>query len=114
MTKFKELRLNSGLTQESFRAQFNNRFQRSYTAAAISQFENGKRMPEVSALMDFAEFYGVSVDYLLGRDVAREKLSKEQKSILHLIEGLNEEHRKSMLDYLKFLLQSQLDMQHSF
>ncbi|WP_173443373.1 helix-turn-helix domain-containing protein [Selenomonas ruminantium] len=67
MIKLKELRKNKQLTQEELISQFNIRYGRKYTAAAISQFENGKRIPETQALMDFADFFNVSVDYLLGR-----------------------------------------------
>ena len=34
----------------------------------MSLIENDKRSPELGALLDFADFYGVSLDYLLGRD----------------------------------------------
>lgn len=68
MNKFKELRKKLSITQEEFRRQFNERYGRTYTAAAISQFENDKRTPETSALVDFANFFGVSIDYLLGND----------------------------------------------
>lgn len=67
MTRFRELRLRQGLSQETFRQLYNERYGRAYTAAAISQIEHGKRMPELGALMDFADFYGVSLDYLLGK-----------------------------------------------
>jgi len=66
MTRFKELRKKLGLTQEELINQFNLKYGKNYTAAAISQFENGKRIPETKALMDFANFFDVSVDYLLG------------------------------------------------
>ena len=69
MSRFRELRQATGMTQEEFRTQFNSRFNRTYTAAAISQFENGKRTPEISALIDFADFFKVSLDCLLGRTV---------------------------------------------
>ena len=68
MTRFRALRLKSGLSQTEFRQQYNERYNRSYTAAAISQIEHGRRMPELGALLDFADFYGVSLDYLLERD----------------------------------------------
>ena len=67
MLKFKKLRQSLGLTQEELRQQFNTKYSRTYTAAAISQFENGKRTPETSALKDFSDFFGVSIDYLLGQ-----------------------------------------------
>ena len=67
MNRLKELRTDLGMTQEELRQKFNNKYKRTYTAAAISQFENDKRTPETSALIDFADFFGVSLDYLLGR-----------------------------------------------
>lgn len=68
MTRFRDLRIKSGLTQTEFRHLYNEKYARSYTAAAISQIEHGRRMPELGALVDFADFYGVSLDYLLERD----------------------------------------------
>ena len=77
MFRFRELRQAKGITQEDFRNQFNTRFNRTYTAAAISQFENGKRTPEISALIDFADFYKVPLDYLIGREMPLEKPSEK-------------------------------------
>lgn len=65
--QFRKLRQQANLTQEEFRIKFNIRYHRSYTPSAISRFENGKRIPETMALIDFADFFGVSLDYLLGR-----------------------------------------------
>lgn len=67
MIRLKELRKKAHLTQEELISQFNIKYGRKYTAAAISQFENDKRIPETQSLMDFADFFNVSVDYLLGR-----------------------------------------------
>lgn len=89
MTRFRELRLSRGLSQEKFRQLYNEKYKRSYTAAAVSQIEHGKRMPELGALMDFADFYGVTLDYLLGKggdnlpeqlDVLLKKLPDMQKA----------------------------------
>ena len=63
--RFKELRIQKGITQEEFRQEFNSRYNRNYTPSAISLFENNKRIPEISALIDFADYFGVSIDYLL-------------------------------------------------
>lgn len=72
MTRFRELRLQRGLSQEQLCKQYNEKYNRKYTTAAISLIEHGKRSPELGALLDFADFYGVSLDYLLGRDLAGE------------------------------------------
>lgn len=65
MSKFRELRREKGLTQEELVKQFYDRYGKKYTASAISMFESGKRVPEARSLMDFADFFNVSVDYLL-------------------------------------------------
>ena len=79
MTQFRNLRLQKGLNQEKFRKLYNERYSRNYTSAAISMIENGKRMPELSALIDFADFYDVSIDYLLGRESDDDELQISQQ-----------------------------------
>lgn len=105
MTRFRALRLKSGLSQTEFRRQYNERYNRSYTAAAISQIEHGKRMPELGALRDFADFYGVSVDYLLGQqdDDKLEELAGRQISarLKNLVEQLPKENQAGMDDEVK-------------
>ena len=105
MTRFRALRLKSGLSQTEFRRQYNERYNRSYTAAAISQIENGKRMPELGALRDFADFYGVSVDYLLGQqddDKLEEPAGRQISARLkNLVEQLPKENQAGMDDEVK-------------
>lgn len=79
MTQFRNLRLQKGLNQEEFRKLYNERYSRNYTSAAISMIENGKRMPELSVLIDFADFYDVSIDYLLGRESDDDELQISQQ-----------------------------------
>lgn len=69
MTRFRELRLQRGLSQEQLCREYNEKYNRRYTTAAMSLIEHDKRSPELGALLDFADFYGVSLDYLLGRDL---------------------------------------------
>lgn len=113
MTRFRELRLSRGLSQEKFRQLYNAKYNRSYTAAAVSQIEHGKRMPELGALMDFADFYGVSLDYLLGKfednlpgqlEVLLKKLPDMQKDV----ENGTEEERK--VQVLRWLLQQSVTL----
>ena len=105
MTRFRALRLKSGLSQTEFRQQYNERYNRSYTAAAISQIEHGKRMPELGALRDFADFYGVSVDQLLGQqddDKLEEPAGRQISAKLkNLVEQLPKENQPDMDDEVK-------------
>ncbi|MBQ2411542.1 MAG: helix-turn-helix transcriptional regulator [Selenomonadaceae bacterium] len=85
MTQFRNLRIRKGLNQEEFRKLYNKKYNRNYTSAAISMIEHGKRMPELGALIDFADFYDVSLDYLLGRDAGSsgdQQLSAQLRAIV--------------------------------
>ena len=85
MTQFRNLRIRKGLNQEEFRKLYNEKYNRNYTSAAISMIEHGKRMPELGALIDFADFCDVSLDYLLGRDAGSsgdQQLSAQLRAIV--------------------------------
>ena len=53
------LRRNASLTQLEFGEKFN------YTDKTVSRWENGTVVPSVEILKQIADFYGVTVDYLL-------------------------------------------------
>lgn len=116
MARFRDLRVKNGYSQEEFRKLYNGKYNRNYTSAAISMIEHGKRMPELGALMDFADFYGVSLDYLLGRtgeldngqissqlNCIVENLDNHQESVNNAIE--NRAELKENLRMLKCLLE---------
>ena len=91
MTQFRNLRIRKGLNQEEFRKLYNKKYNRNYTSAAISMIEHGKRMPELGALIDFADFYDVSLDYLLGRDDGNggdQQLSAQLRAIVDRLMAL--------------------------
>jgi transcriptional regulator with XRE-family HTH domain len=54
------------------------------TPGTISNYENGVHLPDVEKLVDLADFFGVTVDYLLGR--CRTNFSPERWDQL-LLEG---------------------------
>ena len=108
MTRFRALRLKSGLSQTEFRQQYNERYNRSYTAAAISQIEHGKRMPELGALRDFADFYGVSVDYLLGQQDDDKLEEPAGRQISARLKNLVEQLPKENIGILRNLLHQSL------
>jgi len=59
--RLKELRYQKKLTQEQLGAKVN------VTKVSISGYENGNRTPDTETLQKLADFFEVSVDYLLGR-----------------------------------------------
>lgn len=78
--RFKQLRTETKLNQQEFVDLFNNKYNFNFTRQAISLYENGKRIPEIDALTSFAEYFGVSVDYLLGRTNER-TINKEKAKL---------------------------------
>lgn len=62
MNKFKECRLQAGLSQKFVAKTLK------VASPSVSNWESGKTMPTPENLAALASLYGVSVDYLLGRD----------------------------------------------
>jgi transcriptional regulator with XRE-family HTH domain len=62
------LREEAGLTQEKLAEIFNTK------KATISRYETGTRDPKLDTLVDFADYFNVSTDYLLGRTENRKRL----------------------------------------
>lgn len=58
--RLKKLREEAGLTQEEVAKNLN------ITASGYGYYEQGRRDPDTDTLRKLAEFYNVSVDYLLG------------------------------------------------
>ena len=59
--RLKELRKSAGLTQISLQ------MKTGIEQALLSKFENGERIPPTETLIILADFYGVSMDYIVGR-----------------------------------------------
>lgn len=59
--RLKEIRKRSGYTQISVQ------MQTGIEQALLSKFENGERIPPTETLVRLAEFYDVSIDYILCR-----------------------------------------------
>lgn len=60
-TNLRKLRKERGLTQIGLQ------MKTGIEQALISKYETGERIPPTDALMIFADFYGVSIDYILCR-----------------------------------------------
>ena len=59
--RLKALRTEKGYSQEQMSALLN------ISRSRLSMYEQGKREPCFSILIDIADFFNVSIDYLLGR-----------------------------------------------
>ena len=82
--RLKEIRQLKGLKASEVAEQL------SISKNSLSEWENGSRVPPCERIVQLADFYGVSVDYLLGRDVdgathidSLKPISKSTLSIHH-------------------------------
>ena len=79
--RFKELRIEKGLTQQQLAEDFNSKYGHTFSKPSISQYENGRRTPENKALKNFADYFNVSIDYLLGVSEVRNKAIIENQAL---------------------------------
>lgn len=102
MYRLKECREMRGLSQKEVAATLK------VSAPSVSNWESEKTRPTHDNLEKLADLYGVSVDYLLGRDVPAEtqiekpvpkdELSDDESELLRLFRQLNAEAQARLLD----------------
>jgi len=74
----------------------------------VSRYERGDTKAPVNYLADVAEYCGVSVDYLLGRQAETpQMLSDEESEMLHLYQALSPENRIRLQERAEMLLEQQ-------
>ena len=100
----KELRKRKGYsTMQEFCSEASINF------STYQNYETGKRLPTAEILMKLADFYGVSVDCLLGREPVPDpfkemKLSEEtEQKVIEKYMSLPENVRASVLDMIRQL-----------
>lgn len=97
--RLKDLREENKLTQAELAQKFN------ITSQTISQYERGIRTPDFALLNSIADYFGVSVDYLLGRTNIRNY--EENTIAAHTddrTQQLSEEGRKKLDDFIDYLI----------
>lgn len=93
--RLKQLRKERKLTQEQLGNKIN------VTKVSISGYENGNRSPDTDTLEKLADFFGVTTDYLLGRDdnleqdKATKRKEKDERDIAKRLEQFKEEIENS-------------------
>ncbi|WKY43957.1 helix-turn-helix transcriptional regulator [Eubacteriaceae bacterium ES2] len=116
-TRLKRLRINMDMTQQDFAEQFN------LNKSSISKYEKDKNLPENQLLLEIADYFNVSVDYLLCRTnnptslndaklkeegslKTHEQLKQEleMKDLLGLFgyAMVSEEAKREILDFINF------------
>ena len=100
MIRIKELRAETGLNQGELAKAINT------TQRNISNWENGINEPDFRMLISLAQYFDVSVDYLLGLEeetqTKREmSLSTVEKKLLKLIRELSQEKKQALIKILE-------------
>lgn len=98
--RISSLRQELKLTQKELAKKFN------ISPSSIGMFEQNRRSPDSELLNRFADFFNVSVDYLLCRTNIRKLEKNETKAFHNLdVDGLPDEAIKQVEDYIEFVKQ---------
>lgn len=97
-TRLKKLRKNANLTQIEFAKKFN------IANGTVGNWESGNRQPDYETLNKIAEFFNVSIDYLLCRTDTPKPSSSNSNTIKipvlgHVAAGIPIEAIEEILDY---------------
>ena len=101
--RLKELRKENKKTQMDIANLLN------ITTVGYNGYETGKRTPTIDTLCKLADYYGVTLDYLVGREFSNELgyLTQTQKMLLQIINELSEYNQAKLLGMAQGLLVGQ-------
>ena len=97
----KDIRIRKGLTQAEVAAAIG------VSSVVYSRYETGSRQPSVDTLVQMADLFGVTVDYLLGRqDIEDSTLSDFE---INLLIASRKTDERAQQDALNILLAHQVN-----
>ena len=97
--RLKDLRNENELSQEELAKKVHMK------RVSIMRYESGEREPGTSTLRNLADFFNVSIDYLVGETDIRESLSL--RGIEDIYFQLTAENKLQAISYIKFLKENQ-------
>lgn len=108
MQRIKELRTDKKLTQAELGEKINS------TQRQISKWELGAIEPNIADLQKLADFFGCTVDYLIGREaedgvviVSGNELSKDESMLIDKLRRLDPLNKELAYQYVDFLSERQ-------
>lgn len=108
MKTLKILREEKGLMQKDIASVVN------HSITCILDWERGKREPSIDDLIRLADFFGCTVDYLIGREVedgvvivSGNELSKDESALIDKLRRLDPLNKELAYQYVDFLLERQ-------
>lgn len=91
----KELRKEKGITQEEFAEILN------VSGRTVSRWETGSNMPDISSLVEIAEFFDVSIPEIINGERKSGIMEKEVKEVAEAMSGYAEAEKASLLKKAK-------------
>ena len=116
-TNLYELRVSNGYTLESLAKAINQSKGTNFTKSTFSKWEHGTTEPSFQSIVPIADFFNVSVDWLIGTEqkdqgkysyvnsaaVAEIMLDPDSQELIAEINTLNKNEKKELLTYAQFL-----------
>lgn len=94
--RIRELRENAGLKQKDMAVKF------SINENTWSQYENNKRTPDLETIKKIAEFFKVSIDYLVDlTDETYDPREDEFREIVHIFNKLSKVQKQKLVSEIK-------------
>lgn len=93
----KELRKEKGITQEEFAENLN------VSGRTVSRWETGTNMPDISLLVDIADFYNVSIPEIINGERKSEIVEKDVKEVATAMSDYAETEKKIILERVKII-----------
>lgn len=91
----KELRREKNLTQEQLAEKFNT------TNRSVSRWETGKNLPDISLLVELADFYDVDVREIIDGERKSEMMDKEVKEVAEKMADYSDEQSGRLLIWVR-------------
>lgn len=111
--KLKELRTDRGLTMDELVHEMNTKYSTKINKGMVSKWENNKGEPRLEHGKFLADFYGVSLDYIIGlvKDRHNYYKNEEIETIAAHNDGppLTEEEQEKVREFARFLKSQKKD-----
>ena len=101
-TRLRELRSLKGVSQDAAAEACE------ISRVGLARYETGQRVPVVKIASKLAEYYGVSVEYLLGKDSVEAQAQEKAPTnsidaqIMKELEGLEVDQLREVLNFIRF------------
>lgn len=93
----KELRKEKGITQEEFAERLN------VSGRTISRWETGTNMPDISLLIEIAEFFDVSIPEIINGERKSENMNEEVKEVVDKLSDYAAAEKETIIKNIRSL-----------